>query len=70
MLVFAVGCFKSWSTYCLLPATALFTVTVNIWRPFLHPEPEDAQCRVDRDPLNTEDNTIKNINLYNNLEAA
>ena len=24
------------------------------WRPFLHPQPEDAACHVDRDPLITE----------------
>jgi hypothetical protein len=23
------------------------------WRPFLHPQPEDAPCRGDRDPLIT-----------------
>ena len=27
--------------------------TLYIWRPFLHPQPEDAPCRSDRDPLIT-----------------
>ena len=25
----------------------------SYWRPFLHPQPEDAPCRGDRDPLVT-----------------
>jgi hypothetical protein len=30
-----------------------FAATLHIWRPFLHPQPEDAPCRGDRDPLIT-----------------
>jgi hypothetical protein len=30
-----------------------FAATFHIWRQFLHPQPEGAPCRVDRDPLNT-----------------
>jgi len=29
----------------------LFLATLHIWRPFLHPQPEDAQCSDDRNPL-------------------
>jgi len=36
----------------------IFAVTLRIWRPFLHPEPEDAQCRGDRYPL-----TIESVSL-------
>ena len=32
----------------------IFAATLHIWRPFLHPQPEDAPCRGDRDPLITE----------------
>src|SRR5215468_8871602 len=32
---------------------SLFAATLHNWRPFLHPQPEDAPCRGDRDPLNT-----------------
>jgi hypothetical protein len=35
---------------CLLN---IFAATLHNWRPFLHPQPEDAPCRGDRDPLNT-----------------
>jgi hypothetical protein len=28
-----------------------FAATLHIWRPFLHPQPEDAPCRGDRDRL-------------------
>jgi hypothetical protein len=31
----------------------IFAATLYIWRPFLHPEPEDAPCRDDGDPLIT-----------------
>ena len=27
----------------------IFATTLHIWRPFLHPQPEDAPCRGDRD---------------------
>jgi hypothetical protein len=29
----------------------IFATTLHIWRPFLHPQPEDAPCRGDRDRL-------------------
>jgi hypothetical protein len=35
----------------------VFAATLHTWRPFLLPQPEDAPCRGDRDPLNM------NINL-------
>ena len=28
-----------------------FAATLRVWRPLLHPEPEDAPCRGNRDPL-------------------
>jgi hypothetical protein len=31
----------------------VFAATFRTWRPFLHPKPEDAPCRGDRDPHNT-----------------
>jgi len=34
--------------YCLF---SLFAATLHIWRPFTHPQPEDAPCRGDTDPL-------------------
>jgi hypothetical protein len=30
----------------------VFAATLHKWRPFLHPQPEDAPGRGDRDPLN------------------
>jgi hypothetical protein len=32
---------------------SIFAATLHIWRPFLHPQPGDAWCRGDRDPLIT-----------------
>jgi hypothetical protein len=29
----------------------IFAATLHNWRPFLHPQPEDAPCRGDRDQL-------------------
>jgi len=29
----------------------IFAATLRIWRPFLRPQPEDAPCRCDRNPL-------------------
>ena len=29
----------------------IFAATLHIWRPFLNPQPEDAPCRGERDPL-------------------
>jgi hypothetical protein len=31
----------------------IFAATLQTWRQFLHPQPEDASCRGNRDPLNT-----------------
>jgi hypothetical protein len=31
----------------------VFSATLRNWRPFLHPQPEDAPCRGDRDPHHT-----------------
>jgi len=36
------------------------------WRPFLHPQPEDASCRGDRDPLVMDDDDDDNNNNNNN----
>jgi hypothetical protein len=36
----------------------VFAATFLNWRPFLHPQPEDAPCRGDRDPLNTVANIL------------
>jgi hypothetical protein len=30
----------------------VFADTLHNWRPFVHPKPEDAPCRGNRDPLN------------------
>ena len=32
----------------------VFAVTFHNWRPFVYPQPDDAPCRGDRDPLITE----------------
>ena len=32
----------------------VFAATLHMWRPFIHPQPEDAPCRGDGDPLITE----------------
>jgi hypothetical protein len=34
----------------------IFPATLHSWRPFLHPQPEDAPCCGDRDPPNMETN--------------
>ena len=49
--------------YCLLSAVQdwlfyIFAATIHIWRPFLHPQPEDAPCLGDRDPLITDVSAI------------
>ena len=36
--------------YCLFNT---FAATLHIWRSFLHPQPKDAPCSGDRDPLTT-----------------
>jgi hypothetical protein len=43
----------------------VFAATLHNWRPFLHLQPEDAPCRGDRDPLNTDlwNTHNKNIEL-------
>jgi hypothetical protein len=40
----------------------VFAATLHIWRPFLHPQPEDAPCRCNRDPLIT--GMKRNISKY------
>jgi hypothetical protein len=40
----------------------VFAATLHTWRPFLHPQPEDAPCRGDRDPLNTVFYTTSDLN--------
>ena len=30
---------------------SIFAAVIHIWRPFLHPHPEDAPCRGNKDPL-------------------
>jgi hypothetical protein len=45
----------------------VFAATLHTWRPFLHPQPEDAPCRGGRDPLNMETDkhsTIITLDLY------
>jgi hypothetical protein len=37
---------------------SVFAATLHTWRPFLHPQPEDAPCHGDRDPLNMENAVI------------
>jgi hypothetical protein len=37
--------------HCLLN---VFAATLHNWKPFLHPQPEDAPCLGDRDPLKTQ----------------
>jgi hypothetical protein len=47
----------------------VFAATLHNWRPFLHPQPEDAPCRDDRDPLNTVDNDRLNANIITAYEV-
>jgi hypothetical protein len=42
-----------WEDHPLLAVRDAFAATFHIWRPFLHPQPEDAPCCGDRDSLNT-----------------
>ena len=40
----------------------IFAAIIHIWRPLIHPQPEEAPCRGDRDPLITEyRNTVHKI---------
>jgi hypothetical protein len=39
-------------------------------RPFLHPQPEDAPCRGDRDPLDTDVWSIKKKNIFSNNDRT
>jgi hypothetical protein len=43
----------------------VFAATLHIRRPFLHPQPEDAPCRGDRDPIimGKKESTWKNYAL-------
>jgi hypothetical protein len=46
----------------------IFAAAPPYWRPFLHPQPEDAPFRCDRDPLITvlkPTNNYKYILIYN-----
>jgi hypothetical protein len=45
----------------------VFAATLRNWRPFLHPQPEDAPCRGDRDPHNTGMLVIKIKKQTNNF---
>jgi hypothetical protein len=40
----------------------VLAATLHNWRPFLHPQPEDAPCRGERDPLKTESIYIITMN--------
>jgi len=40
------------------------------WRPFLHPQHEDAPCRGDRDPLNTESVRTYRCKMYVNWHSS
>ena len=43
----------------------IFVATLHMWRPFIHPHPEDAPCRGDRDPLITEyKTTVDKVDLF------
>jgi len=42
----------------------IFAVTLHFWRPFLHPQPEGAPCRGDRDPLITVGDFATKTNPY------
>jgi hypothetical protein len=50
----------------------VFAATLHNRRPFLHPQPEDAPCRGDRDPLNTVIciNTTLFLQSNSSLEAS
>jgi hypothetical protein len=41
----------------------VFATTLHNWRPFLDPQPEDAPCRGDRGPLNTEFVVVRHVNI-------
>jgi hypothetical protein len=45
----------------------IFAATLHIWRPFLHPQSEDAPCRGDRDPLITDISKNANIKRCRNI---
>jgi hypothetical protein len=42
----------------------IFAATPPYWRPFLYPQPEDAPCRGDRDPLITWQSLYMEYNIY------
>jgi hypothetical protein len=42
----------------------VFAATLHNWRPFLHPQPEDAPCRGDRDTLKLQSNRYRNVSTY------
>jgi hypothetical protein len=39
----------------------VFAATLHNWKPFLHPQPEDAPYRGDRDPLNAVSKTVNKL---------
>jgi hypothetical protein len=41
----------------------VFAAILHNWKPFLHPQSEDAPCRGDRDPLNMVTGTHLTVNL-------
>jgi hypothetical protein len=50
----------------------VFATTLHTWRPFLHPQPEDAPCRGDRDPLNMDQVSyaMRNWDSFSEVKAA
>jgi hypothetical protein len=53
-LCFCLLCIVLYSVVPLPPGTYPLAINNNnIWRPFLHAQPEDAPCCGDRDPLRT-----------------
>ena len=43
----------------------IFAATIHIWRPFIHPQPEEAPCRGERDPLIAEyRTTVYKVDLF------
>jgi hypothetical protein len=48
----------------------VFAATLHNWRPFLHPHPEDAPCRGERDPLNTDQKPNQKYNKSRRLQLG
>jgi hypothetical protein len=47
----------------------VFAATLHIRRPFLQPQPEDAPCRGDRDPLIMETPSAFKNQLFNSVQG-